>query len=76
MKMPGIDGAELIAQVRADERYAELPIMVIATLEAEKDKKRAMQAGANAFLGKWHLKGHEYLLNKTIRSILGIDVGE
>ncbi|NWF35501.1 response regulator [Mariprofundus sp. KV] len=76
MKMPGIDGAELIAQVRADERYAELPIMVIATLEAEKDKKRAMQAGANAFLGKRHLKGHEDLLNKTIRSILGIDVGE
>jgi len=76
MKMPGIDGAELIEQVRADERHAELPIMVIATLEAEKDKKRVMQAGANAFLGKRHLKGHEDLLNKTIRSILGIDVGE
>ena len=76
MKMPGIDGAELIEQVRADKRYAELPVMVIATLEAEKDKKRAVKAGANAFLGKRHLKGHEDLLNKTIRSILGIDVEE
>lgn len=73
MKMPGIDGAELIKRVRAEPRYAELPILVIATLEAENDHKRAKKAGANAFLSKRQLKGREGVLVNTLISILGID---
>lgn len=48
--MPGMDGLELISQVRA--RDAELPIVVYSADVQQTTREQAIQAGASWFLGK------------------------
>lgn len=73
MKMPGIDGVDLIEKLKAQKAYRDIPVLVIATHEAEPDRQRALNAGADAFLGKRQMKGHQKELAATLVEILGID---
>jgi DNA-binding response OmpR family regulator len=50
--MPGIEGAELCRRLRADQRTAELPIVLLTARAAEADIHEGMEAGASAFLTK------------------------
>lgn len=52
INMPMLDGLKLIHHVRADERHAKVPILVVSTESAEKDRARAMQLGASGYLVK------------------------
>jgi len=52
LNMPGIDGLTLLRRMRADERFALLPV-VILTVEADSDTRlAALEAGANDYLAK------------------------
>ncbi len=52
LNMPGMDGLTLLRRLRADERFALLPI-VILTAETDSDTRlRALEAGANDYLFK------------------------
>jgi len=52
LNMPGIDGLTLLRRLRADERFALLPV-VILTVEADSDTRMmALEAGANDYLPK------------------------
>lgn len=53
--MPKLDGYELIKRIRADRtslRIAEMPVIVVTTLEETNAKLRALVAGANDFVTK------------------------
>jgi DNA-binding response OmpR family regulator len=55
LMMPNLDGFELIKRIRSDRtspRIAEIPIIVVTTLEATNAKLRALVAGANDFVTK------------------------
>lgn len=52
INMPHIHGLELIAMLRGNERYRELPLLVISTESTERDRDRALQLGATAYLTK------------------------
>lgn len=52
LHMPGIDGFELIERIRADQRYIDLPIIVISGSTDPQTPKRVFELGANAFFGK------------------------
>jgi signal transduction histidine kinase/DNA-binding response OmpR family regulator len=52
LNMPGIDGLTLLRRMRADERFALLPV-VILTVEADSETRlMALEAGANDYLPK------------------------
>jgi two-component system, chemotaxis family, sensor kinase CheA len=51
-EMPEMDGFELITQVRANNQYSLLPIIMVTTLSSALDKKRALDVGANAYINK------------------------
>jgi signal transduction histidine kinase/DNA-binding response OmpR family regulator len=52
LNMPGIDGLTLLRRIRADERFALLPIIIL-TAETDSDiRLRALEAGANDYLFK------------------------
>jgi two-component system chemotaxis response regulator CheY len=50
--MPGMSGLELLRQVRADARLAQLPVLML-TAEAERGRiVKAMQAGVTGYIVK------------------------
>jgi two-component system chemotaxis sensor kinase CheA len=50
--MPRMDGFELTARIRADERLQDLPVVLVSALEARADKERGIEVGANAYVVK------------------------
>ena len=52
IEMPRMDGYELAAQVRAEPRLADVPIVMITSRVGEKHRARAIELGVNDYLGK------------------------
>ncbi len=52
IEMPRMDGFDLTRHVRGDERFRELPIVMITSRTADKHRNYAMSLGVNAYLGK------------------------
>ncbi|HLQ13797.1 MAG TPA: Hpt domain-containing protein [Steroidobacteraceae bacterium] len=52
IEMPRMDGYEVAAQVRADPRLREVPIIMITSRVGEKHRARAIELGVDDYLGK------------------------
>jgi chemosensory pili system protein ChpA (sensor histidine kinase/response regulator) len=52
IEMPRMDGFELLSTLRDDARWREIPVVMITSRIADRHRERAMQLGANAYLGK------------------------
>ncbi|HUX26452.1 MAG TPA: hybrid sensor histidine kinase/response regulator [Burkholderiales bacterium] len=50
--MPNLDGLGLAEKIRRETRYAGLPIILVTSLASDADKKRGLEAGANAYITK------------------------
>ncbi len=71
--MPEVDGIALITHIRRLDQYHDLPILMLATLESEDEKQRALAAGANAYLVKRRLKNEDEQLERVLSGLLGMD---
>lgn|GEM_PF-1780785 len=60
--MPEIDGYELCRRIKADERWATIPIVLLTALSDPEDVFRALQAGADNCITKPY-KNHSLLSN-------------
>ena len=52
LNLPRVDGREVLAQVKGDERLRAIPVVVLTTSEAEEDVLRSYQLHANAYVTK------------------------
>lgn len=52
IKMPGMDGFETIAALKADPKTADIPVIFISALNQIDDKVRGFQAGAVDYVSK------------------------
>lgn len=52
IEMPRMDGFEVAARIRRDERLQHLPIIMITSRSGQKHRDRAMAIGVNEYLGK------------------------
>jgi CheY-like chemotaxis protein len=52
IEMPRMDGFELMATLRGDQQYRNLPLIVLTSRAADKHRLRAQQLGANAYVVK------------------------
>ncbi|KWR88963.1 response regulator [Cupriavidus sp. IDO] len=50
--MPGMDGLTLIRSLRATERYARIPMLMLTTEADSRIREQAREAGASGFLPK------------------------
>jgi chemosensory pili system protein ChpA (sensor histidine kinase/response regulator) len=50
--MPRMDGFDLVRNVRADPRFADLPVIMITSRIAEKHREYAAALGVDHYLGK------------------------
>jgi two-component system, chemotaxis family, chemotaxis protein CheY len=52
INMPDINGLELIRFVRQSAHHRSIAVLIISSQSAERDKKRGLALGADAFLAK------------------------
>jgi two-component system chemotaxis sensor kinase CheA len=52
VEMPEMDGFELTAAIRADPERASLPIVIVTSRGSDDDRRRGIEAGADAYMAK------------------------
>lgn len=52
LKLPKIDGLEVLEKIKSDERLKMIPVVVLTTSDAEKDRTSAYLKHANSYLVK------------------------
>lgn len=52
LKLPKKDGHEVLAEIKQDERWRLIPVVILTTSDAESDRWRAYQLHANSYLVK------------------------
>ena len=52
ISMPRLDGFGLTRQIKSEARTAELPIILVTSLDSQEDKARGIEAGADAYILK------------------------
>ncbi len=67
--MPRMDGFELVTRLRREKNYKEVPIIIVTTRESDEDKRKGMEAGANAYLLKSDFTSEGLL--ETMERLLG-----
>ena len=50
--MPRMNGFDLTARLRASREFAELPVVLVTSLDSREDKERGIDVGANAYVVK------------------------
>jgi two-component system chemotaxis response regulator CheY len=69
INMPVMDGLKLIKRIRSDERFKNIPIVIITTEGGEEDRKRALALGANAYITK-PIRAPQVI--ETVKGLLGL----
>src|SRR5919202_5813030 len=52
LKLPKIDGLDILRRMRADDRTRLIPVVVLTSSDAEEDLLRSYALGANSFVRK------------------------
>jgi len=52
LKLPKVDGLEVLNQVRSDEHLKMIPVVVLTSSHEEKDMMRSYRLGVNAYVVK------------------------
>ncbi len=52
LKLPRIDGLEVLRRIRADERTAMLPVVILTSSREEMDLVQGYRLGANSYIRK------------------------
>jgi two-component system response regulator len=52
LKLPKVDGLEVLRQLKADERTKAIPVVVLTSSREEPDIERAYALGANSYIVK------------------------
>jgi two-component system chemotaxis sensor kinase CheA len=69
VEMPRMDGFTLCATIRGSRRFAQLPVVLVTSLESPEHRARGREAGADAYVVKSGFD-QEALLT-TVRDLLG-----
>lgn len=73
VEMPNMDGLQLCAAIRASARFADLPVIVVSSLDRPEHRARGKEAGADAYLGKSEFSQQSLL--ELVRRLLAEGAG-
>jgi|GEM_PF-540280 len=66
-EMPEMDGFELTERLRHDDKYRDIPIIIVTSLTSEEDRMKGLNAGANAYITKGEFDQEELI--RTIKRL-------
>lgn len=66
--LPGIDGFEVLSQIKNDPSVAHIPVIIVSNLGQREDIERGISLGANDYLIKAHFTPGEII--DKIRAVL------
>jgi two-component system chemotaxis sensor kinase CheA len=69
VEMPRMDGIELCRSIRESRRFADLPVILVTSLDAPEHRQRGLEAGADAYIGKASFDQDGLI--ETVRRLLG-----
>jgi len=69
IQMPNLDGFSLCEKLRKDERYKDIPIIIVTALEKEEEKRRGLEVGADAYITKSTFEQEIFI--ETVEKLLG-----
>lgn len=67
--LPGVDGFEILAHIKADPKTKDIPVIVLSNLGQKEDIEKAMALGAKDFMIKANFTLDEII--HKVRSIIG-----
>ncbi len=67
--MPRMDGFELTLRLKKDKLYKDVPIIIVTTRQSDADKRRGLEAGAEAYILKSEFTSEGLL--ETIERLIG-----
>lgn len=70
VQMPVLDGIDLTRRVKATPRFHKLPVVILSSLSAPEERRRGVDAGAEAYLVKGELDAEE--LAATLERLCGV----
>ena len=70
VQMPVLDGIDLTRRVKATPRFMKLPIVIISSLSAPEERRRGVDAGADAYLVKGELEAESFA--GTLERLTGV----
>lgn len=68
IEMPNMNGFELTSKIKGDKKFSDIPVILVTTLESQKDMQRGLEAGANAYIVKGSFEKSN--LTDTIRRLI------
>lgn len=70
VQMPVLDGIDLTRRVKATPRFSKLPIVILSSLSAPEERRRGVDAGADAYLVKGELEAESFAA--TLERLTGV----
>jgi two-component system, chemotaxis family, response regulator Rcp1 len=52
LNMPGMDGRSFLAEMRMDDNFKAIPVVILTTSQAEEDVVKSYNLGANCYITK------------------------
>jgi two-component system chemotaxis sensor kinase CheA/two-component system sensor histidine kinase and response regulator WspE len=70
VQMPVLDGIDLTRRVKSTPRFVKLPIVILSSLSAPEERRRGVDAGADAYLVKGELEADSFAA--TLERLTGV----
>ena len=70
--MPNMNGLELVKKIRAEEKYADVPIIMVTTEGGKAEVITALKAGVNNYIVKPFTP---QVLKEKLQAVLGVNEG-
>jgi two-component system, chemotaxis family, sensor kinase CheA len=69
LEMPEVNGLELTRAIRADRAHSALPVVIVTSRSADEDRRRGIEAGADAYMTKQSFD--QQTLLATVQRLVG-----
>ncbi|HNJ72776.1 MAG TPA: response regulator, partial [bacterium] len=69
LEMPAMDGLTLTSRIKSEASYQHIPVVIVTSRDSAEDKRRGIEAGANAYIVKGSFD--QTNLIDTVESLIG-----